>query len=205
MPAYDRGDPPRDQQGILSFLWQELNRLEAYAHAPQTDGAWEDLRFPAQAINIPGPAGAPTWDTTNIGHGFSSSAQNDLQMVVQFPHSWKEGTEVRPHIHWEPGTGFTVGQAAVWCLYVRWRNNGQTTTAQTAYTVTTTVSHTLALLITEFPALSGTGMDISSIMDLQLSRLSLATGDDMAATAILKEFDIHYQVDSLGSDKEYIK
>lgn len=205
MPGYDRGDPPRTHEGILPYLWQELNRLEAYAHAPRTDGAWDDLRFPAQAINVAGPSGAPTWDTTNIGLAFSATLDNDIQCIAQMPHAWREGTSVRPHIHWEAGTGFTPGQAVVWALSYRWRNNGETLGALTTHTVTVTPTHTLALMITAFPELDGTGKNISSIIDIEVSRLATATGDDLAATAILKEFDIHYLVDSLGSDKEYVK
>ena len=205
MPAYDRGDPPKDVQSILRYIHEELARLEAYAHAPRTDGAWDDLRFPAQSIDRPGPTAGPTWDTTHIGHGFSASAVNELQFIGQMPHAWRQGSSIRPHIHWEANTGFTPGTAAVWCLSVRWRNNGETISALTNYTITTTPSHTLALMISKFPEIDGTGKDISSVLDMQLARLATSTGDSMTAVAILKEFDIHYLTDSFGSDKEYVK
>jgi hypothetical protein len=205
MPSYDRGDPPQSTADVLRFLREELTRLEAYTHAPRTDGAWDDLRFPAQAIDRPGPTASPTWDTTNIGQGFADNAVNELQFIGQMPHAWREGTNIRPHIHWEAGTGFTPGTAVVWALSLRWRNNRETTSAMTIYTITTTVTHTLALMISPFPELDGTGKDISSVLDMQIARLATSTGDSMSAVAILKEFDIHYLTDSFGSDKEYIK
>ena len=205
MPAYDRGDPPLSTQDVLRFLREELTRIEAYTHAPRTDGAWEDLRFPAQAIDRPGPTGGPTWDTTNIGHGFADNAVNELQFIGQMPHSWREGTNIRPHVHWEAGTRFTPGKAVVWALSIRWRNIGDTTTATAIYTITATPSHTLALMIHNFPELDGTGKNISSVLDMQIARLATSTGDSMTAVAILKEFDIHYLTDSFGSDKEFIK
>jgi hypothetical protein len=140
-----------------------------------------------------------------VGLAFSSTLENDVQCIAQMPHAWREGTAIRPHLHWEAGTGFTAGQAVVWAMSWRWRNNGDTLTAMTTSTVTATPSHTLALMITVFPEIAGVNKDISSIIDIEISRLATATGDNMAATAILKEFDIHYRVDSLGSDKEYVK
>ena len=208
MPHYDRGDPPQSTADVLRFLREELSRIEAYTHAPRTDGAWEDLRFPATAVNIAGPAKAPTWDTTNIGLAFEPSAVNDIQGIAQLPHSWREGTNIRPHIHWEAGTGFTAGRVVTWCLYMRWRNNGETTTALTAYTmsVTLTLSTTFVLRITNFPELTATGKNISSIIDFQLARITTQTaGTTATCNAILKEFDIHYLTDSFGSDKEFVK
>lgn len=200
---YDRGDPPQSVHDVLRFLREELQRIEAFTHFPQTDGSWEDLRFPAQGIGS--GATGPTWDTTNIGYSFSQVANNSVQCIVQMPHAWREGTSIRPHIHWEPGTGFTVGQSAVWVMSYRWRNPAKgdvdsTMTALTAMTVTATVSHTLALMVTDFPEIDGTGKKISSILDVQIERLGAS--DSLSAVAIFKEFDIHYLVDSMGSDLE---
>jgi hypothetical protein len=148
------------------------------------------------------------WDTTNIGYAFSSVLDNAVQCIAQMPHAWREGSSIRPHIHWEPGTGFSQGEVVIWTLAYRWRNpqagdTDSTMTALTVSTMTVTPSHTLALMVTAFPELDGTGKAISSILDIQITRL--ASADNLGATAILKEFDIHYLVDSMGSDREHKK
>jgi hypothetical protein len=198
---YDRGDPPQRTEEVLRFLREELQRIEAFTHYPQTDGSWEDLRFPATAVGA--GATAPTWDSTNIGYAFSSVQDNSVQVIAQMPHAWREGTNIRPHVHWEAGTGFSVGTAVVWAMSYRWRNNGETAGAMTVITVTVTPTATLVLRSTDFGELNGTGKDISSILDIQITRLAASSAaDNMGATAILKEFDIHYLVDSMGSDLE---
>jgi hypothetical protein len=207
MPAYDKGMLPQDVRALLVFLREELQRIEAYAHTPRTEGAWDDLRFPAQAIGA-GASGV-TWDSTYGGMKYPSNADSSIQAVAQMPHSWKEGSNIRPHIHWQPAAGTALGSVAtVWRLCVVWRNNGETQGAATCATVTVTpsASSTLALQITEFPELTATGKNISSILDITLTRLaSTSAADNMLTDAILKEFDIHYLTDSFGSDLEYVK
>ena len=208
MPHYDRGDPPQNVQDVLRFLREELTRIEAYTHAPRTEGAWDDLRFPAQAIET--GANAPTWNSTYGGLDFHNSNDNDIQCVAQMPHAWRQGTNIRPHIHWQVLPGAALGTAAVvWEFCYVWRNNGEVQGAQTCHTITVTptASSTLALMITSFPELDGTGKNISSILDIKVSRLAASDpGDTLSGTkANLKEFDIHYLTDSFGSDKEYIK
>lgn len=58
------------------------------------------------------------------------------------------------------------------------------------------------LQIVDFPMIDSSHITgVSSIMDIKLYRDDdVVTGD-----VLLKEFDIHYQIDSNGSDQEYIK
>lgn len=215
MPQYDRGDPPQSTADVLRFLREELQRIEAFTHAPRTDGAWEDLRFPATGIDVPGPSASPSWDPAYFGLSFAHNATNDIQCIAQLPHSWREGTNIRPHIHWEPGPGFTAGRVVTWLMIYRWRNNGEAQGALTTLTasVTLSISSTLCLHITSFGTpistggreIDGTNKDISSILDIQIARVASAAGTTATAVAILKEFDIHYLTDSFGSDKEYVK
>ena len=56
--------------------------------------------------------------------------------------------------------------------------------------------------ITDFPEISGTGhTGLSSILDLVFYRDDSAIGSDV----LVKEFDIHYEIDALGSRSEYVK
>ena len=58
------------------------------------------------------------------------------------------------------------------------------------------------LQIVSFPDISASGIDtVSSVLDIKLYRDdNIVTGD-----ILVKEFDIHFQIDSLGSDLEYTK
>ena len=56
--------------------------------------------------------------------------------------------------------------------------------------------------MSEFPDIEGTNIDtVSSMMDIRLYRDdNIVSGDVLA-----KEFDIHYQIDGMGSDFEFVK
>ena len=202
--AFFHTNPPFNVAELSRWLQKEFQRLEFELHdyGKWKGGQWDDLRFPASAINKPGPAGAPTWDASYIGYGFSGSAENDVQVIAQIPHAWKLDSELRPHIHVECAAGSALANH-VWELSYRWRNNKETLTALTTHTLTCTPSATAYLQIHSFPAISGVGKTASSILDIELSRRG--DTDPYAGTVILKEFDIHYLIDSFGSDAELYK
>lgn len=168
------------------------------------DVAWDYLRFPATSINPPGATGDPDFDTTDIGFLFDANTVETIYMIAQLPHSYIEGSELRPHIHWEPtstGTGDVV-----WRLSYRWRNNGEAAGSFTTISLVTAADGNADTLnIDSFSALTKTDAHISSMLDMKLERFATATTDTYAADARLKEFDLHFQLNDLGSSQEYIK
>lgn len=175
---------------------------EQYNDEPKTKVVWEDLRFPATTIRQ-GVTTKPDFDTTNIGLLFP---QNDVTEIVyiiaQMPHAMKSGSNIRPHIHWIQ----TSALEPVFKIEYRWYNNGNTpptvwTTISCDSPVYTYTSGTITQ-ICSFPEIDGSSIvDISSILDIKLYRDdNVITGD-----VLLKEFDIHYQIDQIGSREEFIK
>ena len=166
---------------------------------------WDDVRAPATAVRVPGVAGDPDYDSTNLGYLFDGAATETIQVIMQLPHSYMEGTSVHPHIHWEPTT--TDSGNVYWQLEWRWRNNGETAGAFSAIALIAEVSGTAdKLQIDGFGGIDKDDAKISSILEFKLSRL----GDDASDTynskdARLKEFDIHFRVDGSGSRQEYRK
>ena len=63
------------------------------------DTVWDDLRFPANAINPPGAAADPIRNTSTGMLEFSGSADNVIAGIAQMPHAWRAGTSIRPHLH----------------------------------------------------------------------------------------------------------
>jgi hypothetical protein len=170
-----------------------------------TATTWEDLRFPATAIN---PAGAPSamvFDTTNIGFTAGAGGTQVIAIIGQMPHSWKVGSDIHPHIHWEPITTNTGD--VLWRLEYKWTNIGDTEPANfTTVDVLdagdgTALKHQLA----SFTALSGAGKTLSSILSMKISRIGGDGTDTFTGDALLKEFDIHYESDTLGSRSELSK
>jgi hypothetical protein len=163
---------------------------------------WEDLRFPA-TTQRQGATTKPDFDFTEFGLLFpQNDAAEVAYMIAQMPHSYKLGTAIKPHVYFVQ-TGAT---APTFKIAYRWyENNGNPlpsfiTLAATGLAFTYVSGNILQ--IATFPEIPGTGIDtLSSILDIALYRQdNVVTGD-----VLVKEFDIHYQIDSNGSNQEYEK
>ena len=114
------------------------------------------------------------------------------------------------HMHW------IQNQAAVpnWLMAYRVYNNGEGPGSFTLlpwdHSIVTYTSGTICQ-ITDFAEISMTGKTLSCIIDIKLWRdttnasTEFAGADPVATDVLLKELDIHYEIDSLGSDEEYTK
>lgn len=169
---------------------------------------WEDLRFPAQAINPVGAVGDPDIITDPSDYfaclQFAGGQDNIIGGVVQMPHSWKSGSPIRPHIHWKKDTGSAL--AVSWQLY--YRHAGGPGDAPGAWSapiagVIEAGSQLMANqhLISTFGDIDMTGKAESSILLWKVERLGATDADN--ATVTLLEFDIHYQVSKNGTRNEF--
>ena len=169
---------------------------------------WDDLRFPAQGIDVTGPTGPPSVSAVDGTLLFAAGANDQIAVIAQMPHSWKEGSVIVPHVHWSKSTS-AAGTVAWLCEYTM-ANPGDTFPAfQTLATETETVAGTPdedtadQHLITSFGELDMTGMEISCIIKIKITRD--VSEDTYAADAKLLEFDIHYQIDAFGSILPFAK
>ena len=171
---------------------------------------WEDLRFPATAINPPGQASDPDFDTTNGGWLFAAVGTELLFLIAQLPHAWVTGRDLAPHVHWQKTT--SAAGNVVWRLSYKWAPIGAVMDAAFTDVDASTVAAGTPdndtadeHLITPFTALSGTGKGISDMLVMKLARIGGDAADTYGADARLLEFDIHYEVDSFGSNQEFVK
>lgn len=169
----------------------------------QNNIRWDDLRFPASRIRQ-GVTQKPDFDTDELGLLFPQNDATEIAYIIgQFPHAWKLGTEIRPHIHFIQ----EEAQAPTFKMEYRWYKNGAAVpgsfTELTASTFAFTYPGSGSIVqIAAFPAIDGTLIDtVSTIIDIKLFR----DDNDISGDVLLKEFDIHYQIDSFGSRKEFIK
>lgn len=162
---------------------------------------WNDLQVPLVTAKL-GATSKPDFDYTNIGYLFpQNDATEKLYIIAQLPHTYKEGSNICAHLHWD----MNATQIPVWKLNYTWYNNGQngTRTWTTLTTNSTTFTYTSGRVeqISNWTCITGTNMNISSIFKAVLWREdNLVTGDVLADS-----FDIHYEQDTLGSASEYNK
>jgi hypothetical protein len=171
---------------------------------------WDDLRFPAQSI-VAGSAPPSAENDTGFWL-FSGSATNRVAGIAQMPHTWKEGTTIVPHVHWQKTT--SASGNVLWQLDYEVVANGAVaamdygTQLQQTATVTGTPDNDTAneCLISSFGEIDMTGEEISVLIFWKLSRIGGDASDTYdAANARLLEFDIHYQKDAAGSVTQFTK
>lgn len=175
---------------------------EQYNDLPKTNIVWEDLRFPATTLRQ-GVTTKPDFDATNLGLLFPQNDATEIAyLIAQLPHARKNGSNIRPHVHFIQ----TSALEPVWKIDYRWYKNGEAPTG--SFTTLICDSPVFAytsgdmLQICAFDEIDGSGIDtVSSILDIKLYRDDNVVSGDI----LLKEFDIHYQIDQLGSRQEFVK
>jgi len=188
----------------------EVNDLRA--HRLGITPVWDDLRFPAQGINPPGVASDPTVEANTGLLLFSPTLTNVVAGVAQLPHSWVEGSVVVPHVHWQKTTSEAGG--VLWRFsYDNIVNPGEVSLltytglvdALTPVNGTPDDNTANRNLISSFGNLDMTGKRVSCCILWKLARIGDDGTDTYGAPARLVEFDIHYQLDGVGSRQEFIK
>ena len=184
---------------------------EGYASGDEV--RWDDLRFPAQGIDIVGPSAPPSRETDTGLLIFSASAVNTIAGVAQMPHAWLEESTIVPHVHWQKTSATSPTGNVLWQFDYEVVNNGSVaamdygTQLQTSSVVAGTPDDGAAnrILISSFGNVSMRNYDISCIIFWKLSRIGNDAADTATMTARLVEFDLHYIVDGMGSQQQFTK
>jgi len=165
---------------------------------------WEDLRVPSQNTKINPTKSEPAFEEFTDGlylYKFSTTNANDesVHFVAQMSHSYKEGSDIHPHLHWAPDNTDTGD--VVWEFeYIIANIDG--TFAATATTDTKTDAGdgtTLKHQLINFDTISGVGLTISHMIICRLTRLGTHGSDTFTGNACFLEFDFHYEQDTVGS------
>jgi hypothetical protein len=186
---------------------------------------YDDLRIPVTSTTAGGTKDPDfaVFKTNGSGsqgvflHWFDKNAEEELYFSLQLPHSWKEGSNVFPHVHWVGETTSTTGLFPRWGLEYTWSNVnaafGNTTiiysdasTAASATvsgdTLVTADKHHISI-IGDGTGIDGTGQTFSSMLMCRIFRDATNATDDYPFDAGLLEIDFHYQIDSLGTNNEF--
>lgn len=172
---------------------------------------WDDLKFPATAINPPGAASDPDVEATTGLLLFDPGGTELIYALAQMPHAWLEGTEIRPHLHWQKTTS-AVGNVAWKCRYkmapigevmdAAWTDLGEKASPVSSTPDTDTADYHM---ITSLGTITMTDKGLSDCILFEVSRIGGSGADTYGADARLLEFDVHYLIDSWGSRDEFKK
>jgi len=183
-----------------------------------TATVWDDLRFASLALKAPA-SGNPGLaklrsNTTGTSQGvflywFDASSEEELYFAAQMPHAWA-GTPIHPHVHWTPAAN-TTGTVC-WGLEYTWAGiTGSFPGTQLIYNnmpyTGEDVIKQYQHYLTELPAITGSSVGLSSMLVCRIFRSATGVGkaDSCPQDAGLLEVDFHYEINSIGSNQEYVK
>jgi len=165
---------------------------------------YEDLRVPDSMIR-PG-ATAPSLAVFLGGIRMYQYAEGkEVDITIQMPHAWKVGSTVHPHCHLVCPNA-TAGNIVFGMEYAL-SDIDETFGAPGApieSAVTAVPGIAYRHFILELPDIVMTGMKVSAMFVIRLYRKSGVAGAYPNAI-FMPEFDMHYQIDSFGSNQEFIK
>ena len=193
--------------GAASGVQTNVKALDLF---PKTVTVWDDYVVPIVGANAAGIAPPTLVKVNDDGAGstgvyyysFAHNSEKEVFFTVQLPHRYKPGTAIRPHIHWGPTTTGTGG--VVWgleyCISNRAVAAGNTViikaTGQAPGALMTQV-------ITSLPEIAGTSMVESTLLNCRFFRASGDGADTYGAGAVAMSFDVHFEVEKLGTVEEY--
>lgn len=180
-----------------------------------SSNAFETLVYPARwvdsavpATNFKTGASAPTWGNFTDANiqvlQFSKTLNNQVFGSVQLFHNYIEGTAVTPHVHVVfPTAAVDTASTNVWTLAYSWANIGEVFPASTTISITNSAARSaFQQAILSFGSISGTNKTISSIMCFSITRNGNNAHDIYNDVIDLVSFDLHHQVNDVGSKNE---
>ena len=171
---------------------------------------WDDYVTPLGANNWRGTSNNPVLTqlfTDGSGsqgvYGFVFSDGDEALITVQMPHRWKIGTTIFPHIHFicmtdvSPADNFDIEFEYTWADQTEdYPANSTLTTTTISTEINSQYMHQLG----NIPAagIDGSGHTISSVLLCRIKRVAADTDNYAGGVAIL-DFDVHYEIDTVGS------
>jgi len=205
--------------GTATSLSEYLSRMFTFTKDALTrnavkggqDKVWDDFQVPASVVRLTGAVSDPDYESTTGMLLFDAGTTVLFYALMQLPHAWKEGSEIVPHVHWSKTTS-AAGNVTWRCRYRRANINEVMESAWTTLATVSTVAGGTPdtntadkHLITSFGKMAMDGIQISDCVLFEIARIGGDANDTYGADARLFEFDVHIQINTLGSIREFIK
>lgn len=178
---------------------------------PEQDGfltsiVYDDINLPAVALGK--GASAPDTETilasgNIIAYCFDGGVT--LEQVYgsfEMVHTYKEGTDLLPHLHWMATTA-DAGNVTWFLEYSVITPSGSSTV--TTINATSATTGAWKEVFTGFSNINGTNLTIGNQVVFRLYRNPTAPLDNYGYDAALLSVGIHHQIDSIGSRQPTIK
>jgi len=179
---------------------------------------WDDYVTPMSAATFRGAANNPTLTklfddgagSTGV-YGYVFADGDEVLLTIQMPHKWKIASTIYPHIHWfamtdvDPTDKFDIEFEYTWVdINEDCAANSTLLNVEIDTGVGSQYKHQVSGLTTSNAGIAGTGHTLSSVLLCRLERVAAAS-DNYAGGVCIMDFDIHYEIDTIGSRQEYTK
>jgi len=167
------------------------------------------------SAKITSPSSKVVQDDSELAIYFKDTATTAdyAWLNIQFNHDRKEFANVSPHLHWWQSSSGTVPN---WVIQYRWQTPGRNKSVAWSSSKWSTHAFTFTsgtlCQISDFADLTPpVGDGISNTLQIKIIRdttnsLGLFSGSDtFVGDAYVHDFDVHKEIDSMGSRQEYVK
>ena len=144
-----------------------------------------------------------------FAYKFEPGVDQELFFNTQLPHRWKVGTDLKPHYH-AIFQGAATGDIKIGLEFITLAPGQEVPATTTTITKTSTLGatgrdrHAIVAFNDDITINTTTG-NVSTMMMGRFYRMGSDAADTYLDDVILLEFDMHFIVDSDGSDEEYNK
>jgi len=135
-------------------------------------------------------------DTGIYTYGFAVGEK--VSGVIEIPHSYKEGSDLSFHVHWQGDAAPTGTDKVKWQLTYVVQANGATLDAATTITIETDIDTQYKLYTSTFAAITGTNFGMGDQVHFTLERIA-ASADEYGGDAKIKTVGFHFEKDTVGS------
>jgi len=179
-----------------------------FLHNDNTE--WEDFRVAVNNVKVPATKN-PDWVSykggliLSFGNEEVEGNEEEVYFLIQLPHSIKEGSTIKPHIHWIAKSN-EASKVVRWGMSYSFANIDASFPTETKiYTNATTNNEADKHVCAYFPDIPLPNMLISGILIIKLFRNSSSGSDTYTDDAYLLEFDIHIEKNTIGSREILVK
>jgi len=183
-----------------------IGDVDADSFTPGASGVWVDFNFGVGALT----RGSAAPDLITIGStsietlGFDGvNTLEEVSAVAEMNHNWREGTIIKPHVHWLPSTNDT-GNVHWQLEYVIIQDDAVAGAGRTIEVIQAAAETAWTQQFASFPDIVTTGLAIGAQIFFRLFR-DPTDEDTYGADAAVATFGLHVQVDTLGSRQVGVK
>jgi hypothetical protein len=165
---------------------------------------WEDQQINISSVKLP-TSSAPTWTSYKGSQVLAFDVGDKIYFTAQLSHKYEEDADIEFHIHYAlPTDGDAANDTMKWEFTHSWSNINGTIPAETTVTTETNIENQVDdthYLNDIASTITGSGMDISSILLCKLERVAVTTPlrgeypDDIYLLAA----DFHIECNTVGS------